>query len=86
MFSDGPSGIPPQGSPKPGPSPEPISNPDKAPMQPIQGDHEILGMQFSEKEWAKFLSNMMNMMMTQIKHENEQMLDALKKLKDDNNQ
>ena len=82
--------VPPPGGGKPKPEiPKPKVKPknlDPLP-KPLSGDSslEYMGFQFSsEKDLetfrTKFLANMMNMMMAQMKKENDQMLKAIKKL------
>ncbi len=67
--------------------------PKKMQPQPLyeDGSLEYMGFQFSsEKDLetfrTKFLTNMANIMMAQIKSENERMLKALKKLNPQNQQ
>ena len=88
-MSDTPS-IPPPGGQKPKPDITPPKTKPKnvKPLpKPLSGDGslEYMGFQFSsEKDLetfrAKFLANMMNTMMAQMKSENDRMLKALKKL------
>jgi len=87
---DMPSSVPPPGGKKPKPDiPPPKVKPKDIQPNPqsLSGDAslEYMGFQFSsEKDLetfrAKFLANMANSMMAQMKSENERMLKALKKL------
>ncbi len=87
------SSIPPTGGSDKPHKPEPLQNPKSDPLQnpksvPEQSisdiaGHRYLGMNFTKRQWAKFLANMMNMMMTQMKRDNEHMLKAIRKLKED---
>lgn len=60
--------------------PAPIDENKPSPLRP--GTKRFLGMNFTQQEYAKFLSNILNTMMSQIKSENERMLKAIRKLRD----
>jgi len=85
-----PPSVPPAGGGKPKPDvPPPKVKPKNLQPQPesLSGDGslEYMGFQFSsEKDLetfrTKFLANMVNIMMAQIKSENDKMLQAIKKL------
>ena len=82
MLTDGPSSIPPQG-PKGSNEPlEPVEPNNQAPMEPVEQGKQMLGMNFTQAQYAKFLSQMMSLMMNQIKENNDRMLQAIRKLKD----
>ncbi|NGX56456.1 MAG: hypothetical protein K1060chlam5_00699 [Candidatus Anoxychlamydiales bacterium] len=85
-MSDGSSSIPPQGDKPIDPSHmQPIEPPKKKPITPIdEGEKKFLGMNFTKMQYAKFLSNLINTMLQQMKKENERMMAALRKLRDGN--
>jgi hypothetical protein len=78
------SGIPPQGDKPIDPSHmQPIEPLKKKPVTPLQeGDKQFLGMSFTKMQYAKFLSNMINMMIRQIKSDNDKMMKALRDLRE----
>lgn len=93
-MGDMPSQVPPPGGKKPQMQPPKIK-PKKIVPKPekLSGDGslEYMGFHFSsEKDLetfrGKFLANMVNIMMAQIKREQDQMVKALKKLNPNNPQ
>jgi hypothetical protein len=88
---DGASSIPPQGDKPIDPSQMQSVNQQKKPITPLQGaitplqegGKEYLGMNFTKTQYAKFLSNMINMMIRQMKSDNDRMVDAIRKLGQD---
>lgn len=82
-MSDGASGVPPHGEKPIDPSHmQPIEPPKKEPVAPLKkGGKEMLGMTFSKAQYAKFLSNMINTMLRQMKKDNEKMMKALRDLR-----
>ncbi|MFA6118470.1 MAG: hypothetical protein WCT85_03805 [Parachlamydiales bacterium] len=87
-MSQSPSGIPPAGH---GPKPEgyvPPANETKIPPQESEGLSYLNFTFTDEKSYlefkGKFLANMVNEMVRQIKSESERMVAALKKLREDN--
>ena len=86
MFSDGASSIPPQGPDDPN-KPQPLQPSQKNKEQPLtpsdDGSKMVLGMSFTNEQYAKFLSQMINGMMDQMKTESANMVKALKKLNPD---
>ena len=84
-MTSGASNIPPD---KPGfdniqPTPKPLKKPDQEQMQNIsEGMHQFAGMNFTKQQWARFLTQMMSMMMSQIKADNDRMIAAIKKLRE----
>ena len=85
MPTSGAGGIPPQGPKKPVDlnKLKPLQNPKTVPEQPLSasGDHKFAGMDFSQKQWAKFLSILMNQAMAQMKRDNARMMKAIKKFR-----
>ncbi|NGX63219.1 MAG: hypothetical protein KR126chlam6_00627 [Candidatus Anoxychlamydiales bacterium] len=90
-MSDSTSGIPPSGADKPKPDKmQPIKPKPQDLVPPGQDDdYEYMGFTFANKKdydtfKYKFLSNMANLMMAQIRSDNENMIKALKKMREQN--
>jgi len=92
MFSDGPSGIPPSGGQNPKPEDLQKAQQKKTDTTPAQapqddGGYHYLGYSFNSYKayWmfkSKFLSQMANTMLQEIKHNNDRMIQALRKMRE----
>ncbi len=81
-MTEGSTNIPPPDNAGKPNKPEPIQPPQKEPLVPLEeGGREYLGMYFTKAQWNKFMAQLMQNALNQVKQDSARMTKALKKLR-----